>query len=90
MLSGRWQSSSPDITGSVVFHGAGTEASYVSNCLGAFTGSGRLSAYRDPPEMSTAETFGAFKLDAGLSNAIYGKSQINQMASLRLLTIIKI
>ena len=91
MLSGWWQSSrlSPDIKGSVVFHGAGTEASYISSCQGSFTGSGRKSSYRLANTIAFAESFGAFDLDAMASNALYGKSQTNQMASLRLLAIIK-
>lgn len=80
----------PDIKGSVVFHGAGTEASYISSCQGSFSGSGRKSSYRLANEIAFAESFGAFDLDAMASNALYGKSQTSQMASLRLLAIIKI
>lgn len=79
----------PDIKGSVVFHGAGTEASYISSCQGSFAGSGRKSSYRLASTIAFAESFGAFDLDAMASNVLYGKSQTNQMASLRLLAIIK-
>ena len=79
----------PDIKGSVVFHGAGTEASYISSCQGSFAGSGRKSSYRLASTIAFAESFGAFDLDAMASNVLYGKSQTNQMASLRVLAIIK-
>ena len=79
----------PDIKGSVVFPGAGTEAGYISRCNGSFKGSANNGSYKVIRETYSGESFGVFNLDAALSNDLYGKSQTLQTDALRLMAIIK-
>ena len=80
----------PNITGSVTFHGNGTESGTIlASASGSFTGFNFRNRYTTGTNVREANSYGGFGIDAAQSSSIYGNSSTVQPPALTCLICIK-
>ena len=80
----------PNITGSVTFHGNGTDSGTIlASASGSFTGFNLRNRYTTGTNVREANSYGGFGIEASRSSSIYGNSSTVQPPALTCLICIK-
>ena len=80
----------PNITGSVLFHGAGTaNGTNLAGAVGSFAGVNVISRFSNGSNVGDSSSYGSFDLNASRSSSIYGNSSTVQPPALTCLICIK-